>query len=156
MSVKYIDKNNSNSFFLLQSFNFKTRIIFQMNKPKIRKNKNKKLKEILSGSNAHALPHLVGNQNKILKSIWLFFFLISIFACFYFLNRTFNDYFKYTKVTSIDIINEQPAIFPTIALCNRKAYGLPLNSIILCQTFFKSYISFSNMTSLYSWVNKQK
>jgi hypothetical protein len=97
----------------------------------LRKNQ---IKEILSASNAHAIPHLVGNKNKTLKMIWFLCFLISIGACLYFLNRTLSDYLNYTKVTSIDIIGEQPALFPTVTICNRRDHGLPLENITLCQT----------------------
>jgi hypothetical protein len=101
-----------------------------MNKYKIDK---KKIKEILATSNAHAVPHLVGKQNKYLKIIWLFMFVASICACYYFLSKTIFDYFSYTKVTSIHIINEQPSLLPAITICNRKDHGLPLKNITLCQ-----------------------
>jgi len=97
------------------------------------KNKNR-LKEILSASNAHAVPHLVGKQNKYLKIIWFVCFLLSLCACFYFLSRTLNDYLHYTTITSIHIINEQPSLFPTVTICNRRDHGLPLENITLCQT----------------------
>jgi hypothetical protein len=93
-----------------------------------------KLKQILAASNAHAVPHLVGNQNKCLKLIWLFMFVVSICACYYFLSKTLIDYFSYTKVTSIHLINKQPSLFPTVTICNRRDHGLPLENITLCQT----------------------
>jgi hypothetical protein len=92
-----------------------------------------KIRNILAESNAHALPHLVGEKNRCLKVIWFASFLLSIGACFYFLNKTLNDYFSYTKVTSIDIISEQPATFPTVTICNRKEHDLITKNITLCQ-----------------------
>lgn len=51
----------------------------------------KRIKEILATSNAHAIPHLVGKQNKWIKLAWLLCFLISIVFCCYFLNRTIRE-----------------------------------------------------------------
>jgi len=93
----------------------------------------KKIKKILETSNAHALPRLVGHHSKSFKIVWFLCFLVSIGACIYFINRTIIDYFSYTKVTNFDIITEQPALFPTITICNRKDHGLPLANITLCQ-----------------------
>ncbi len=95
--------------------------------------KKDKMKQILKSSNAHALPRLVENHSKALKLIWLMCFLVSIGACIYFINRTLSDYLGYKTVTNIDILSEQPALFPTITICNRKDHGLPLANITLCQ-----------------------
>ena len=92
-----------------------------------------KIKQILKSSNAHALPRLVENHSKALKLIWLMCFLVSIGSCIYFINRTLTDYLGYKTVTNIDILSEQPALFPTITICNRKDHGLPLANITLCQ-----------------------
>ncbi len=92
-----------------------------------------KITQILASSNAHALPRLVGHHSKAIKIIWFVCFLVSIGACIYFINRTLSDYLSNTKVTNFDIITEQPAIFPTITICNRKDHGLPLANITLCQ-----------------------
>jgi hypothetical protein len=107
----------------------KNNIYFQRQKA-YRKNK---VKQILASSNAHALPRLVGHHSKAIKIIWFVCFLVSIGACIYFINRTLSDYLSNTKVTNFDIITEQPAIFPTITICNRKDHGLPLANITLCQ-----------------------
>jgi len=92
-----------------------------------------KIKEILATSNAHALPRLVSHENKVFRLIWFIVFLVAVLACVYFVYRTIIDYSNYTKVTNIDIISEQPAIFPTVTICNRRDHGLPLANITLCQ-----------------------
>jgi hypothetical protein len=97
------------------------------------KNKKNKIKKILETSNAHALPRIVGSQSKAFKFVWSICFLLAVVACIYFVNKTLNDYFNYTKVAIFDITPEQPAIFPTVTICNRKDHGLPIGNITLCQ-----------------------
>jgi hypothetical protein len=114
--------------------------------------KRKIIKEILARSNAHAVPRLIVIKNKYLKILWLFFFLVAIGGCVYFLVRTFSAYLSFTTSTNIDLVIDQPAIFPTVTICNTKNQGLPLNKITYCQINYDSNCQ-NNLNKYFEYFN---
>jgi hypothetical protein len=93
--------------------------------------------EIGLASTSHGLPNILKTDRKCLKIMWLILFLLSSSAGIYLVVQSFINYFNYDVVTSIQVIKEMPAEFPTITffiLRNNRAY-IPLNNLIVECTF---------------------
>jgi len=111
------------------------------------------IKDILSRSNAHAVPRIIKSKNIYLKILWLFFFLVGVGGCIYFLVRTFTAYLSFTKLTSIDVIIDEPSIFPTISICNRRNQSLTLDKISYCQINYDSSDCKNNLNKYFESFN---
>ena len=85
-----------------------------------------KLKEIakntLKYSTTHAISNIARNSNSVVKLIWAVFFATSLGFCSLFVSDKIIAYFKYDVVTEIRILNDFPAIFPTVSICNNNAF----------------------------------
>jgi len=93
--------------------------------------------EIGLASTSHGLPNILKTDRKCLKIMWLILFLLSSSAGIYLVIQSFINYFNYDVVTSIEVIKEMPAEFPTITffiLRNNRA-NIPLNNLISECTF---------------------
>lgn len=85
-----------------------------------RKKLLKSLKELGLSAQIHGIPRIISNKYWILKSIWILSFLASTSVCFYFLHKSLKSYFDYSYVTNINIVDQNPMIFPTITICSQK------------------------------------
>ncbi len=92
-----------------------------------------KLKEILLSSTSHGIPNLIKNEHRSLKILWIICIFFSFCGCVYFLINSIDEYLDFNKITTISVINNQPAIFPTISICHRKTLSLDLKSIDYCR-----------------------
>jgi amiloride-sensitive sodium channel subunit alpha/amiloride-sensitive sodium channel subunit gamma len=70
-------------------------------------------------SSANGIPNALNTKHKIIKYMWIVFFLISTGACAYSIIKSFQQYFQFDVVTKVRIINEIPSTFPKITICNR-------------------------------------
>jgi hypothetical protein len=103
------------------------------------------LKQVGLTAQVHGIPKIFNAEKMILKAMWAFFFICSVGAYAYFFTQTLCNYFQYFVVTNIDIVFENPMIFPTVTFCSAnppiKNYSLSdfvieckYNNIIDCST----------------------
>lgn len=50
--------------------------------------------------------------------MWISFFILSTSASIHLIYMSFLDYYRFDVITDINVINENPSIFPTITICN--------------------------------------
>jgi len=80
----------------------------------------------------HGIENIIRNDNKIIKLIWIICFSISIGACLYFLNEQIQEYLRFNKLTSVEVVFEKESQFPAISICD-KNHNLTLDQITFCQ-----------------------
>ena len=78
----------------------------------------KQLEEWCLSSTTHAIPNICRSQYKLLKIMWLIFFLLSAGYCSYLIALSVQNYFSYPVTTTVQIINDPSVVFPTISICN--------------------------------------
>ena len=86
------------------------------------KNALKAVEELITVSTIHGLPNIVRSERKLTKMLWFIFTLISASLCFYLVVRSVFDYLSFDVTTKIRYINEVPAMFPTITICNSNPF----------------------------------
>jgi hypothetical protein len=78
-----------------------------------------KTKKLIEASTSHGLPAFIRNEKPILKFVWLIAFLISSCVCYYFIAKSFVEYFRYETNSKIRIIKTENSIpFPVVSLCS--------------------------------------
>jgi len=78
----------------------------------------KQLTEIIWSSTIHGLSNIFRSHHILQKLMWIVSTVISCLVCGWFLIRTFVEYYKFSVVTRIETIYEQPLTFPTISICS--------------------------------------
>lgn len=78
----------------------------------------RKLKNAAEETTSHGIPHILRTRNVFLKIMWSIFLLASLGYCIYFITKMLIQYFQFQTSTSIDYIQETPAQFPAITICN--------------------------------------
>lgn len=84
----------------------------------------KKIHEIASVSTAHGIPNIVDADKLVIKLMWLFFFLISVGGCAYFICNSVIDFLNFDVVTKIDVVHESASIFPAVSFCANSKFNL--------------------------------
>lgn len=75
--------------------------------------------EAISSTTIHGIDQLFkSNKRPGLKCLWLLFLVASTAGCGYFIANSVIEYFSYEVVTKIQVFNEKPQLFPTVAICN--------------------------------------
>ena len=67
---------------------------------------------------SHGLPRIAQSNNWILRTIWCIFFIVSTIYCSYTIIQSFISYFNYEVTATISRIQDLPAAFPAITICN--------------------------------------
>jgi len=107
-----------------------------MNNPIRKTDKVKKrLTELFSNSSAIGLAHIFRSNSKTTKLIWLAFLIASSCTCAYFTISSITDYLRFKTVTTISVINERQAQFPTISFCLFPYFNQSLDKIIISSEF---------------------
>ena len=75
----------------------------------------KRIKEMILESTIHGLPNVLKTEAIHLKIIWICLFLVTFTVSIYMILGNVNDYLNYEVTTNIDLVYEQPVIFPTIS-----------------------------------------
>jgi len=105
-----------------------------------------RVSELLSQSTVNGIPNMLRANTFSLKSMWLIFFIISTCTCLYFTCDSIQDYFKYSTVTSIKVINEKYSQFPAISFCAYPEFKLSMNENIIAASFEeKEFLNFSHI-----------
>lgn len=70
--------------------------------------------DLLLASTAHGIPRIFARENhKLIKSTWITLLTLSTMLCCYFIWLNITKYIEYDVVTTIKVVNENPAKFPT-------------------------------------------
>lgn len=83
-------------------------------------NKNvikKTLIEWCKDSTSHGLFNIMKAQNIAIRLIWIICFLCSSGVCCYMIAQTISSYLSNPVSTTISVIDELPATFPTVTMC---------------------------------------
>jgi hypothetical protein len=83
------------------------------------------LKNILrcTDSTSHGIPHIVRSQNIAMTIIWTVFVLCSFSYCLFTIVLTFIEYFDYSVVLKISKVQDLPASFPAVTICNLNPFN---------------------------------
>ena len=76
------------------------------------------LKTIALSSTSHGLPNIVRSDKISLKIMWTFLFVLSSAYCFYSILKSINLFLEYPTVTSANVLDDIPSMFPAISFCN--------------------------------------
>ena len=95
--------------------------------------------------------------NYFVQFIWLMILLGSTGATFYLIAKSIMDYSKYEVTSQIQVVNEIPADFPTITLCDNNPFASKFaeNFItkIVQEYSFYDYFYESTISSLFKLKN---
>ncbi len=91
----------------------------------------KRLKELLLVTTVHGIQNTLRTERLLLKLMWTFFLISSTtLGSYYIIDSTFN-YLKYNTVTTINVIDEKQAEFPTITFCTFPNVNISVDKTIL-------------------------
>jgi len=96
------------------------------------------VKDKAMSSSCHGIPNMakqLENGNYCLVFLWAFFFTVFSGFFYYLMVVSVQNYLNFNTVTSIDIINESPAIFPKVTICNLNSNDYHLNETIISCRF---------------------
>jgi hypothetical protein len=83
----------------------------------------KEVVERLLATSCHGIPNIIrGRKNFCLVLMWTFSFILCASYFLYLTIISIENYLSYHVITSIDILNESPTLFPTITICNLDDY----------------------------------
>lgn len=88
-------------------------------------------KEWCETSTSHGLPNIARSKSYLLTSIWIIFFMFSSGYCFYLIVQNLISYLNYPSSTDIQVINEIPALFPAISICNFNPFNTDDPNVVL-------------------------
>ena len=94
-----------------------------------------RIKCLLLNSTANGVPNMLRARNMFLKIMWLTFLIFSTCAGSYYTIDSIIDFFKYSSVTLINVINEQQSQFPTISFCSSPEFKITIDQIIISVNF---------------------
>jgi hypothetical protein len=94
-------------------------------------------KQTFENSTFHAIPNLIRNKFKLIKSVWLLFFLASSTVCGLFILDILAKYNLKEVVSKFEYKKEATLPFPIVFICNGfdPSYDLKLNDLILKAEF---------------------
>lgn len=76
-----------------------------------------------------------------MKTMWAIFLVISAYICVRGIVDLSQDYYEYNTITSISIVNQIPALFPAITICNLNPFQTEFALKSLNDPLFLSFIS---------------
>lgn len=87
------------------------------------------------------------------RLMWLLSLLLTSGLCFYLISKTVANYLKYEVVTKLNVIYEDPSIFPTITLCNLDPFKSNYSDQDLDFFIRKnlSFLEFGNNSNIYRY-----
>jgi hypothetical protein len=86
-------------------------------------NLKKQAIEIMSTTTCHGIPNIIrARKNPCLAFMWTVSFLVCTGYFSYLTIISIQNYLSYQVITSINIVNESPILFPTVTICNLNGY----------------------------------
>ena len=105
----------------------------------IKKEIKEKFIECSSVSTSHGYPNIFRTKYLPIKILWLFCLSIAIGMCLFLLIRGIKAYLEYGVVTSIEMVEERPALFPTISICDLNKFTSKESDDLIKDVYFKEY-----------------
>jgi len=84
----------------------------------------KEIIELLLATTCHGIPNIIrAKKSYFLTLMWTLSLLICSGYLYYLTIMSIKEYLKYRVITSIEVINESPTLFPTVTICNLNGYS---------------------------------
>jgi hypothetical protein len=126
----------------------------KMNLVAVEKPSNKRVVEtFLSWSQSvtfHCFPKIFKEKTHVaLRLLWSFIFFSFAGLTFYVLINNILAYFQFSSNTSFQLINERPALFPTITICDSNAFTTKFAQNLIANLSLSYYgINISKMSNM--------
>jgi hypothetical protein len=78
----------------------------------------KKFLEWCEQSTSHGIPSIARSTNWVMRIMWTLFFLGSLSYCSVLIIQSLVDFLKYETTISVTRVQELPATFPAVTICN--------------------------------------
>ena len=101
----------------------------------------------------HGIGNIIRADNFILRIIWLVFLTASFGYCSYQVIMNIMGYFNYEVNISSKVVNEAPALFPTVDFCNLNPYDGFVARDYMATTLREKSIAKDNYTSLRQYID---
>jgi len=115
---------------------------------------------ILQFSSIHGFASIFRTKKIFMKVFWLMFFTISSTLCTWFTIQIFTQYLSYKVITNVKYVNEIPAEFPRITICNKNPlvsiYGYQLTADIYQRLYGSNLDDKKDSTNLDDLLEKVK
>lgn len=95
----------------------------------------------------HGINRFIKDIHIIIKLVWLLLIASSYAYCFYIIINTFVEFFNFEVNVAINLVDETPAYFPAIDICNLNPYDA--NSIKLNENIQSSLDTLVNPDYLF-------
>ena len=80
--------------------------------------------DLILSSTCHGIPNIIrAKKNYFLIIMWSISVLVCSGYLFYLTLSLIGSYLNYPVITSIDVFNESPTLFPTVTFCNLNDYS---------------------------------
>ncbi|CAF0724254.1 unnamed protein product [Brachionus calyciflorus] len=116
-----------------------------------------KLKDLFiewcKSSTSHGIPNIARAENKIIALVWCLAFTISTGFCGFYILQTIIEVSKNPTMINYEIIEETPAVFPAISICNLNPFKTTNSNVyntllnVLLENNFK-YTIHPNLASI--------
>jgi hypothetical protein len=100
---------------------------------------------LIENSTSHGLPSIFKTPRPVFKIMWFIFFIVSTSFGIYMLTLSVLSYLSWSVVSHVDIVFEQPALFPTISFQISNNDKLAKN-FLLEDFFIESFWNYQNMS----------
>lgn len=81
--------------------------------------------EAAKSTTTHGIDRFALTKRPFLKVFWAILFLSSTAACAFFIANNVLSYLQYDVVTQIEIVYEEPQLFPTVSFCTANIINSP-------------------------------
>lgn len=113
----------------------------------------KEIKEIVYttalDSTGHGILHMFKRENRAIKFIWVFCFLVSAGWMIFMITATIQTYLRWDTVIKTETILEIPSKFPSISICNTSPYGTIYSDAFVQQILDQSNLTRQNFFDIY-------
>ena len=116
----------------------KVEIIFEKKNQKKTELK-KKFVEWSSASTSHGYPNIFRTKHTSIKILWAICLVVSISLCLFLLIRGIKAFLEFDVVTSIKTVEERPALFPSITICEINKFKSEDSADLIKEIYFTEY-----------------
>jgi hypothetical protein len=103
----------------------------------------KLLSNFFLNTTAHGFSHAVSTKYKLIRLLWTVFIVASVSSCCYFIIKQILQYLEYGVTTKVSILQEIPAYFPLVTICNANPFTTKS-----AKDFVDKVFAENNMTSV--------
>jgi acid-sensing ion channel 5 len=99
----------------------------------------KKFIEWSSVSTSHGYPNIFRTKHTSVKILWAICLVVSISLCLFLLIRGIKAFLEFDVVTSIKTVEERPALFPSITICDIKKFKSDASADLFKDIYLTKY-----------------